>query len=195
MYIIVKRIADIVLILLTAPLWIPLMAVIALLVKVTSPGPVFFRQKRYGRHLRFFQILKFRSMYTSAPKDVPTHLLENPAALITPVGQFLRRSSLDELPQIFNILKGDITLIGPRPALWNQDDLITEREKYKANDVPVGLTGLAQISGRDELPIPQKAALDGEYARRMGLWLDIKILFATLFNVVRGSGVQEGIKK
>ena len=171
------------------------MVVIALLVKFTSPGPVFFRQKRYGRHLQFFQILKFRSMYTSAPKDVPTHLLENPAALITPIGRFLRRSSLDELPQIFNILKGDLTLIGPRPALWNQDDLIAEREKYKANDIPVGLTGLAQISGRDELPIPQKAALDGEYAHRMGLWLDIKILFATLFSVLRGSGVQEGTKK
>jgi len=195
MYIVVKRIADILLILLTAPLWIPLMAVIALLVKTTSPGTVFFRQKRYGRHLKFFQILKFRSMYTSAPKDVPTHLLENPAALITPIGRFLRRSSLDELPQIFNILKGDLTLIGPRPALWNQDDLIAEREKYNANAIPVGLTGLAQISGRDELPIPQKAALDGEYASSMGLWLDIKILFATLFNVLRGSGVQEGAKK
>ena len=133
-------------------------------------------------------------MYTSAPKDVPTHLLENPAALITPVGRFLRRSSLDELPQIFNILKGDLTLIGPRPALWNQDDLIAEREKYKANDIPVGLTGLAQISGRDELPIPQKAALDGEYARRMSMWLDIKILFATLFSVLRSSGIQEGAK-
>ncbi|MCL2363108.1 MAG: sugar transferase [Defluviitaleaceae bacterium] len=194
MYIIVKRIADILFILLTSPFWIPLMAVIALLVKLTSPGPVLFRQKRYGRHLKFFQILKFRSMYTSAPKDVPTHLLENPAALITPVGRFLRRSSLDELPQIFNILKGDLTLIGPRPALWNQDDLIAEREKYKANDIPVGLTGLAQISGRDELPIPQKAALDGEYARRMSMWLDIKILFATLFSVLRSSGIQEGAK-
>ncbi|MCL2603283.1 MAG: sugar transferase [Defluviitaleaceae bacterium] len=191
MYIHIKRMIDLLFILLFAPLWIPLMAVIALCVKLSSPGPILFKQKRYGKNLRFFQIYKFRSMYTNAPKDVPTHLLQNPRALITPVGRFLRKSSLDELPQILNIIKGDLTLIGPRPALWNQDDLIAEREKYGANAIQVGLTGLAQVSGRDELPIPQKAALDGEYAKDMGFLLDIKILFYTVFGVLAGKGVKD----
>jgi O-antigen biosynthesis protein WbqP len=137
-------------------------------------------------------IYKFRSMYTDAPKDVPTHLLENPAAFITPVGRFLRKSSLDELPQLFNILKGELTLVGPRPALWNQDDLVAEREKYGANALVPGLTGLAQVKGRDELPIPVKARYDGEYCERLSLMLDIKILFMTFFAVFRSSGVVEG---
>jgi len=192
MYLYVKRILDILIIILSAPIWLILMGVLAVLVKTTSKGPVFFRQKRYGRNCVFFMIYKFRSMYVDAPKDVPTHLLENPEAFITPVGKFLRRSSLDELPQVFNILKGDLTLVGPRPALWNQDDLIAEREKYGANAVPVGLTGYAQISGRDELPIDKKAALDGEYVRRMGFFFDIWILFRTVWCAVTGRGVQEG---
>jgi O-antigen biosynthesis protein WbqP len=190
----VKRLADLTVVILLAPLWLPLFLLLAVLVKATSPGPVFFTQKRYGKNLRFFQIYKFRSMYTHAPKDVPTHLLQNPDALITPVGVFLRKFSLDELPQLFNILKGELSLVGPRPALWNQDDLIAEREKYGANAVPVGLTGLAQVSGRDELPIPQKAALDGEYARNMSFVTDVKILFRTFFGVLAGKGVKEGGK-
>jgi len=192
MYLYIKRAWDILLVLVTAPLWLPLMAILAILVKTGSPGAVFFKQKRYGRSGRFFMIYKFRSMYTDAPKDVPTHLLQNPEALITPVGRFLRKSSLDELPQLMNILKGDLSLVGPRPALWNQDDLIAEREKYGANAVPVGLTGLAQVSGRDELPIEKKAAYDGEYVRRMGFFFDLWILLRTVFGVVSRSGVSEG---
>ena len=192
MYPHIKRLFDLLLVLLTAPLWLPLMAVLAVLVKVTSPGAVFFKQKRYGKNHRFFMIYKFRSMYASAPKDVPTHLLQNPAALITPVGRLLRKSSLDELPQLFNILKGDLSLVGPRPALWNQDDLIAAREKYGANSVPAGLTGLAQVSGRDELPIEEKAAYDGEYVKRMGFFFDLYILLRTVFGVFSARGVSEG---
>jgi O-antigen biosynthesis protein WbqP len=192
MYLPIKRALDILLVLLTAPLWLPLMAFLAILVKTTSPGPVLFKQKRYGQNRQFFMIYKFRSMYTNAPKDVPTHLLQNPAALITPVGRFLRKSSLDELPQLINILKGDLSLVGPRPALWNQDDLIAEREKYGANAIPVGLTGLAQVSGRDELPLEEKAAYDGEYVRRMGLFFDAYILMRTVFGVFLSRGVSEG---
>jgi len=192
MYLYIKRFLDILLVVFSAPIWLPVMAIIALLVKVTSRGKVFFTQKRYGRNCKFFTIYKFRSMYSSAPKDVPTHLLQNPDALITPIGRILRKLSLDELPQIFNIIKGELSIVGPRPALWNQDDLIAEREKYGANAIPVGLTGLAQVSGRDELPIEKKAKLDGVYARRMGFFFDIYILFRTVAGVVRSSGVSEG---
>lgn len=192
MYIHVKRAIDIMLVMALSPLWLPLGLILAALVKATSKGPVFFKQKRFGRNRSFFMIYKFRSMYTSAPKDVPTHLLQNPAAFITPVGRFLRKSSLDELPQVINILKGELALVGPRPALWNQDDLIAEREKYNANAIPVGLTGLAQIRGRDELPIEIKAAYDGEYARRMGFFLDMRILVGTVVNAALGRGVMEG---
>jgi len=192
MYVYVKRAFDIFVVVIFSPLWLPVMIVLSVIVKLTSPGKIFFTQKRYGKNLEFFQIYKFRSMYSDAPKDVPTHLLQNPQALITPVGRFLRKSSLDELPQLINILKGELSLVGPRPALWNQDDLIAVRKKYNANNIPVGLTGLAQISGRDELPIEQKAALDGEYAKKMGFWLDIKILFKTALCAVVGKGVQEG---
>jgi len=192
MYLHVKRAIDILLVLALSPLWLPLGLALAVLVKATSKGPVFFKQKRYGRNCKFFMIYKFRSMYTDAPKDVPTHLLQNPAAFITPVGRFLRKSSLDELPQVINILEGELALVGPRPALWNQDDLIAEREKYGANAIPVGLTGLAQIRGRDELPIDVKAAYDGEYARRMGFFLDMRILVGTAVNAVLGRGVMEG---
>ncbi|MCL2387920.1 MAG: sugar transferase [Defluviitaleaceae bacterium] len=192
MYIYVKRVMDILFMLASAPLWIPLMVWLAILVKVTSSGTVFFKQKRFGRNGKFFMIYKFRSMYTDAPKDVPTHLLKDPQAHITPIGRFLRKSSLDELPQVFNILKGELTLVGPRPALWNQDDLIAEREKYGANAIPVGLTGLAQVRGRDELPINTKAAYDGEYAQKMSFTLDIKILFQTAINALTASGISEG---
>jgi len=192
MYIKVKRVMDIGFVIVTAPLWMVLLAVLAVLVKLTSRGPVFFTQKRVGCGKKFFMIYKFRSMYVDAPKDVPTHLLKNPEAFITPLGKFLRKSSLDELPQIFNIIKGELTLVGPRPALWNQHDLIHERDKYGANDIPVGLTGLAQISGRDELPIKVKARLDGKYAKNMGFFLDMWILVRTAFSAVKGSGVSEG---
>ncbi|MCL2456283.1 MAG: sugar transferase [Defluviitaleaceae bacterium] len=189
---ILKRAFDLFAVLASSPFWIPLMLILAAIVKISSPGPVFFLQKRYGKNLKFFMIYKFRTMYTDAPKDVPTHLLQNPHALITPAGRFLRKFSLDELPQLINILKGELSLVGPRPALWNQDDLIAEREKYGANAIPVGLTGLAQISGRDEIPIEKKAALDGEYAKKISFWLDLKIIFLTVFYAISGRGVKEG---
>ncbi len=191
-YIRFKRVLDILALLVFCPVWLPLMGVLALAVKLSSKGPVFFRQKRVGKDRSFFMIYKFRSMYTDAPKDVPTHLLKDPEAFITPVGKFLRKSSLDELPQLFNILKGEVTLVGPRPALWNQDDLVAEREKYGANALVPGITGLAQVSGRDELPIPVKAKFDGEYAEKVSPVLDIKILLMTVFAVFRSSGVVEG---
>jgi len=192
MYTHVKRIIDLVLVVFSSPIWLPVGLILAVIIKTTSKGPVFFKQKRFGKNRRFFMIYKFRSMYTDAPKDVPTHLLKNPETFITPVGRFLRKSSLDELPQIINILKGELTLVGPRPALWNQEDLIAEREKYGANAIPVGLTGLAQVRGRDELPIEVKASYDGEYARKMGFIMDMRILFRTVFNSVLGRGVVEG---
>jgi len=194
MYFFFKRAFDIFFVVLFAPIWLPLMGLLAVLVKVSSTGPVFFKQKRYGRNCRFFMIYKFRSMYTSAPKDMPTHLLQNPQSFITPVGRVLRKSSLDELPQLLNILKGELSIVGPRPALWNQNDLISEREKYGANAVPVGLTGLAQVSGRDELPIEKKAAYDGEYATRKSFFFDLWIMIRTVYCAVSGRGVSEGSK-
>ena len=173
--------------------WILL--VLAVLVKCTSKGPVFFKQKRVGNHKTHFMMYKFRTMRTDTPKDVPTHLLQNPEAYITPVGKFLRATSLDELPQLFNILKGDMAFIGPRPALYNQYDLIAERDKYGANDVRPGLTGLAQISGRDELEIPVKAAFDGEYVKKINMWKDIQIFLRTIGKVMKRDGVVEGGKK
>lgn len=192
MYACIKRILDISVLIVFCPIWIPVMAVLALAVKLSSKGTVLFKQKRIGKKCKTFTIYKFRSMYTDAPRDTPTHLLEDPDSFITPVGRFLRRSSLDELPQIFNMIKGDITLVGPRPALWNQDDLIAEREKYGANDITPGITGLAQISGRDELPIAVKAWYDGEYAARMSFLSDIKIIIRTIMVVFSSSGVVEG---
>jgi len=168
------------------------MLILALMVKVSSKGPVFFKQKRVGKGCSFFMIYKFRTMHLNAPKDTPTHLLENPEVFITPIGKCLRKLSLDELPQVFNILKGEITLVGPRPALWNQDDLIAERAKYGANDITPGLTGLAQIRGRDELPIIVKARYDGEYRAKMSLLFDLKILFQTVLCVFKSDGVVEG---
>lgn len=168
------------------------MVITALLVKATSKGPVLFKQKRVGKNCSYFTIYKFRTMRTDTPANVPTHLLQNPDAFITPMGNFLRKTSLDELPQLFNILKGEIALVGPRPALWNQDDLVAEREKYGANDILPGLTGWAQVNGRDTLSIEEKAEYDGYYRQHMGLWLDTKILALTVVNVLRRRGIQEG---
>ena len=192
MYNHVKRILDFALSALAMAVLSPLMLALAVIIKVTSPGPVFFRQKRVGRNKTHFMIYKFRTMRTDAPKDMPTHLLQNPEAFITPIGRFLRRSSLDELPQLINIFKGEMAVVGPRPALWNQYDLIAERDRYGANALRPGLTGWAQINGRDELPIDVKARLDGEYVRRMGLLFDLRCIVGTVFSVARAEGVVEG---
>ena len=170
----------------------PLLAAIAVWVKASSPGPVLFTQKRVGKGKTFFKIYKFRTMRIDTPHDMPTHLLENPDAFITSAGRFLRRTSLDELPQIFNIFLGQMSVVGPRPALWNQDDLVAERDKYGANDCVPGLTGYAQVHGRDELPIPVKAELDGYYAKNLSFALDVKIFFRTIGSVLHHEGVVEG---
>ena len=168
------------------------MLIIATLIKITDPGPVFFKQKRVGLNKTHFNLYKFRSMKLSTPHNVPTHMLENPQQYINRSGKFMRSHSLDELPQLWNIFRGDMSIIGPRPALWNQDDLIMERDKYGANDIKPGLTGWAQINGRDELEIPQKAALDGEYIERMSFWFDCRCFVGTIFSVLRSDGVVEG---
>lgn len=170
----------------------PVLAVIAVWVKASSPGPVLFTQKRVGKGKTLFKIYKFRTMRTDTPHDMPTHMLENPDAFITSAGRFLRRTSLDELPQIFNIFLGQMSIVGPRPALWNQDDLVAERDKYGANDCVPGLTGYAQVHGRDELPIPVKAELDGYYAKNLSFALDVKIFFRTIGSVLHHEGVVEG---
>ena len=170
----------------------PLYLILSIAIKADDPGPVFFRQKRVGIHKTHFLILKFRTMKVSTPKDVPTHLLENPEQYITRVGKFLRRTSLDELPQIFQIFTGKMAIIGPRPALWNQFDLIAERDKYGANDVRPGLTGWAQINGRDELPIDVKARFDGEYVQNLSFAFDCKCFFGTIRSVLKSEGVVEG---
>ncbi|WP_364150249.1 sugar transferase [Paenibacillus sp. LPE1-1-1.1] len=188
----VKIVADIVLSFIAMIILSPLLIVVSVLIKMDSKGPVFFKQKRIGKNKRHFYILKFRTMRIGTPKDTPTHMLQDPNAFITKLGQFLRKSSLDELPQIINILKGEMSIIGPRPALWNQYDLIAERDKYGANDILPGLTGWAQINGRDELPIEVKAKLDGEYVDKIGLWMDVKCFFGTILSVVRRDGVVEG---
>jgi len=192
MYLHIKRMIDIVLSLMAIVILSPFFACIAICTKLDDSGPVFFRQKRVTIHKRYFEILKFRTMKVSTPKDCPTHLLENPDQYITKIGKFLRKTSLDELPQIFNILKGDMAIIGPRPALWNQEDLIAERDKYGANDILPGLTGWAQINGRDELMINGKARLDGEYVKRLSFYFDIEIFFKTIFSVLRSDGIKEG---
>ena len=192
MYPALKRLTDLGLALLAAALLSPLILAAALWIKLDSPGPVLFRQLRFGRGRRHFYILKFRTMREDTPADIPTHLLADPRAFITRSGAFLRRTSLDELPQILNIIKGDMSLVGPRPALHNQYDLMDERDKWGANDVPAGLTGWAQINGRDELPIPVKAALDGEYVRRRGFFFDLKIMALTGLRVFQARGVLEG---
>ncbi|MGO1372083.1 MAG: sugar transferase [Senegalia sp. (in: firmicutes)] len=192
MYLKIKRIIDILLSLLGIIILSPVFLILIVLIKLDSKGPILFKQKRVGIHKTHFNILKFRTMKIDTPKDTPTHLLENPEQYITKMGKFLRKTSLDELPQIINIFKGEMSIIGPRPALWNQYDLIEERNKYGANDVPVGLTGLAQISGRDELAIEVKAKIDGEYAENMSFKLDAKCFFGTIVSVVKRDGVVEG---
>ena len=192
MYKAVKNIIDRILALLGLVILSPVFLILIIAIKVDSRGPVLFKQKRVGIHKKHFYILKFRTMRIDTPKDTPTHLLENPQQYITKVGGFLRRTSLDELPQIINILKGDMAIVGPRPALWNQDDLIAERDKYGANDILPGLTGWAQINGRDELPIDVKARLDGEYVKKMGLKMDLKCILGTVVSVAKQDGVVEG---
>jgi len=168
------------------------MLIVAVIIKLDSPGPVFFRQKRVGKNKKYFTIIKFRSMPITAPHDMPTHQLENPESMLSGFQRFERRMSIDELPQLFNILIGDMSIIGPRPALWNQEDLIAERDKYGANGVRPGLTGLAQISGRDEIAIPVKARLDGEYIEKMSFGFDCKCFFGTVVAVLKHEGVVEG---
>jgi O-antigen biosynthesis protein WbqP len=192
MFPVIKRFVDFLLSLIILMSLSIVFLVLSIVIKMDSKGPVFFKQKRIGKDKKEFYILKFRTMKTDAPKEMPTHLLDKPDAYITPVGNFLRKTSLDELPQLINILKGDMSLIGPRPALWNQYDLIAERDKYKANDVLPGLTGLAQISGRDELPIDVKAKIDGDYVEKMSSVLDSKIFFGTVASVLKSDGVKEG---
>ncbi len=186
-----KRLIDVLLsgiglILLAIP-----MGIVAIIIKIEDPGPVIFKQKRLGIHKSYFSIYKFRSMKVSTP-DIPTHLLENPEKYITKVGKFIRKTSIDELPQMWNIIKGDMAIIGPRPALWNEYDLIAERDKYGANDVRPGLTGWAQINGRDELEIEEKARLDGVYVQKMGVKMDIRCFLGSIFAVLREDGVVEG---
>lgn len=192
MYLIIKRALDIIISFIGAIILLPLFLALIIAIKLDSKGPILFKQKRVGKNVTYFNILKFRTMRIDTPKDTPTHLLDNPEQYITKVGKFLRKTSLDELPQIFNILNGDMSIIGPRPALWNQYDLVAEREKYGANDVKPGLTGLAQINGRDELSIKDKAKLDGEYVENISPWMDIKCFYGTIVSVVKGEGVVEG---
>ena len=187
-----KRLLDIILSGCAIVILSPLLLIIAVAIKIDDPGPVLFRQKRVGIHKTHFSIMKFRTMKMDTPKDTPTHLLENPEQYITKVGKFLRKSSLDELPQIFQIFTGKMSIIGPRPALWNQFDLIAERDKYGANDVRPGLTGWAQINGRDELPSDVKARFDGEYAEKLSFLFDCKCFFGTIGAVLKHDGVVEG---
>ena len=170
----------------------PILLILCIAIKIDSKGPVIFKQKRVGKNKTHFYIYKFRTMKVDTPKETPTHLLSNPDFFITRVGKFLRKTSLDELPQLFNILKGDMAVIGPRPALWNQYDLIEERDKYHANDIRPGLTGLAQISGRDELEIEYKARLDGQYTSNITPLMDLKCFFGTIISVFKSDGVVEG---
>ncbi|MBQ8399427.1 MAG: sugar transferase [Clostridia bacterium] len=187
-----KRCFDIILSLLGIIVLAFPMLILALVIKVDSPGPIFFKQKRIGIHKSHFTILKFRTMRTDTPHDAPTHELSDPQKWITKSGRFLRKTSLDELPQLFCIFVGTMSIVGPRPALWNQFDLIKERDKYGANDVRPGLTGWAQINGRDELEIPVKAKLDGEYVQKLSFGLDCKCFFGTFKSVLKSDGVVEG---
>lgn len=190
-----KFLIDIVIAIVALILLTPLLCLIALAIKIDSRGPILFKQKRVGRGKKFFYIYKFRTMKTSTPSDMPTHLFQGSKSYITFIGKYLRKSSLDELPQLFNIIKGDMSIIGPRPALWNQTDLIIERDKYNVNDLRPGLTGLAQINGRDELPIQIKAKYDAEYKEQISFLFDIKIALKTLIAVVKSDGIQEGVDK
>ena len=187
-----KRLIDIALSVLGLIVLSPVFLILIVAIKIDDPGPAFFSQKRVGIHKSYFNLYKFRTMKVSTPHDMPTHMLKNPEQYITKIGRLLRKFSLDELPQIWNIVCGDMSIIGPRPALWNQADLIEERDKYGANDVKPGLTGWAQINGRDELEISVKAKLDGEYVEKIGFFFDCKCFFGTIFSVLRHDGVVEG---
>ncbi|MBR4750835.1 MAG: sugar transferase [Thermoguttaceae bacterium] len=189
---VLKRFLDSVLSFFGLALLGPIFLIISLWIKVDDPGSVFFVQKRVGKEKTFFALHKFRTMKTSTPRDMPTHMLANPDVYLTRAGRFLRKFSLDELPQIWDIFRGKMSVIGPRPALWNQADLIAEREKYAANDLIPGLTGWAQINGRDELEIVDKAKLDGEYANNVSLWMDVSCFFGTIKSVAKSEGVVEG---
>lgn len=191
-YIPIKRGIDVVLSGAAIILLSPVLGGLSFAIKLDSKGPILFKQKRVGKNKELFEIWKFRTMKTDTPKDMPTHMLSDPEQYITRVGKFLRKTSLDELPQLFNIFKGEMSIIGPRPALWNQDDLIEERDKYGANDVTPGLTGWAQINGRDELEIPVKARLDGVYIKNMGFLMDVKCFVGTILSVIKSEGVVEG---
>lgn len=192
MYRYVKRALDIILSLAGLLAGLPLLAAVSVAVAVDSNGPVVFKQKRVGIHKRCFYIYKFRTMRTDAPKDCPTHLLVRPDAYMTRAGKFLRKTSLDELPQLINILLGQMSFVGPRPALWNQYDLIEAREQYSANSVRPGLTGFAQINGRDELSIAEKARMDGMYVRMMCFREDLKCILATIGYVIRQKNIRMG---
>ncbi|WP_288362858.1 sugar transferase [uncultured Enterococcus sp.] len=187
-----KRIIDFILSLMGIVVLSPVLLLLCLAIKLDSKGPIIFKQKRVGKNKTYFNIYKFRTMKIDTPKEMPTHLLADPDFYITKVGKFLRKTSLDELPQLFNIIKGDMAVIGPRPALWNQYDLIEERDKYGANDIRPGLTGLAQISGRDELEIKQKALLDGNYTENISPSMDLKCFLGTIVSVFKSEGVIEG---
>ena len=191
-YLVFKRALDILCSLLAILLFSWLILLLMLLVKLTSKGPIFLTQKRFGKNKKFFTILKFRTMAKDAPHDIPTHLMENPDQYITGFGKFLRKTSLDELPQLFNIFVGHMSVIGPRPALWNQEDLVEAREKVGANIVRPGLSGLAQVHGRDHNSIEKKAELDGEYVRKMSFWLDLRIFFRTIYVALAGKDIAEG---
>ena len=192
MFLFIKRLVDIILSLLGMIILSPVILIIVILIKLDSKGPVLFKQKRVGKNKTHFNILKFRTMKIDTPKDTPTHLLDNPDQYITRMGKFLRKTSLDELPQIWNIFVGDMSIIGPRQELWNQDDLIAERDRYGASVILAGLTGWAQINGRDELPIEVKAKLDGEYVENMGIKMDAKCFIGTIISVLKSDGVVEG---
>lgn len=191
-YIIIKNILDFILSLLALIILLPFFFIFAIIIKLESKGPVFFKQKRIGKDKKNFYIYKFRTMRTDTPKDMPTHMLKNADSYITKSGKIFRKTSIDELPQIINILKGQMSIIGPRPALWNQEDLIEERDKYNVNSIRPGLTGWAQVNGRDELEIPIKAKFDGEYVEKMSFLFDIKIFFKTIIKVFKHDGVVEG---
>ena len=188
----IKRLLDVVLSLCALAVLSPVMLVVAILIKLDSPGPVFFKQKRFGKNRSFFEIYKFRSMRTDTPKDVPTDALQGANSFITPLGNVLRKTSLDELPQLWNILRGDMSLIGPRPALWNQDDLMALRDQYGASMIRPGLSGWAQVNGRDAIELEQKARYDGEYARNVSFLFDVKCLWMTFVKVIRREDIVEG---
>ena len=189
---VVKRVIDFILSLIGLIILSPVFIILCIWIKCDSKGPILFKQKRMGIHKTYFNILKFRTMYIDTPSDMPTHMLKNPDQFITKSGKFLRKTSLDELPQIINILRGEMSIIGPRPALWNQEDLIDERDKYQVNDVKPGLTGWAQINGRDELEIEVKAKLDGDYVKHMSFLFDVKCFIGTITSVLKQDGVVEG---